>query len=77
MELWLSWRSGAALGDDGIRDHIFDLTDRQPGLLTHVVDWLEEINLTNIAPDRREETIRKRLLSLDFCDHLSSIHSIA
>ena len=37
MELWEVWSMGAGLGNN-IRDHIFELPDRQHGLLTHVID---------------------------------------
>ena len=73
MELWESSSMGAGLGNN-IRDHIFELTDRQPGLLTHVIDWLDDMNLSNKSFEKHKEYTRQCLVSFNFCDSLS-IHS--
>ena len=78
-DLWASWCRSVGcvqLIDDGLCHYAFSLTDRQPGLLAHVLDWLRDMGLANKPPQLQADFIKQQLLSPNFMDSLSSVRSI-
>lgn len=81
-ELWESWcQKVLGVGDelapfDDLREYVFTLTQRQPGLMVHVLDWLKAQGLQNVPADSTTEKARNLLLSSSFCDSLSSLRSL-
>ncbi|KAG0563070.1 hypothetical protein M758_8G001700 [Ceratodon purpureus] len=79
-ELWAEWcHKGLAdklASADHLRDYIFHLTGKQPGLMTKVLDWLLEKGLRNVPACHMEEKARCWLLSSAFLDSLSSLRSL-
>ena len=78
-ELWASWCHSMGcvqLVNGGLCQYVLSLTDRQPGLLVHVLDWLRDMGVYNEAPQKQADTIRQYLLSRRFMDSFSSVRSI-
>ena len=85
VELWDRWcKMVLGIGDNlmsfhdlsDLRDYIFTLTGRQPGLLVHILDWLDHQGLPNILADSLQPKVRCLLLSSRFYDSLSSLRSL-
>ncbi|KAG0605270.1 hypothetical protein M758_9G044700 [Ceratodon purpureus] len=82
MEVWDRWcQMVLGVGDslmsfDDLRDYIFTLTGRQPGLLLHILDWLRQQGLVNIPAGSRKQKAQTLLLSSEFYDSLSSLRSL-
>lgn len=72
-EIWKNSTVGAELSES-MRDKIFDISDRQPGLLLHVIDYLRNSGLKNSA--NPEAKAVDCLISPDFYSSLSSLRSI-
>ena len=82
IELWDRWcKMVLGIGDNlmsfhDLRDYIFTLTGRQPGLLVHILDWLDHQALPNIPADSLKQKVRCLLLSSRFYDSLTSLRSL-
>ena len=71
------WKNSAVAGlglSDHMRDAIFDISDRQPGLLLHVIDYLRNWGLQN-SSDPEAEAVTC-LISQDFYSSFSSLRNI-
>ena len=82
IEVWDRWcKMVLGIGDNpmsfhDLRDYIFTLTGRQPGLLVHILDWLGHEGLPNIPADNLKPKVRCLLLSSKFYDSLTSLRSL-
>ena len=82
IELWDRWcKMVLGIGDNvmsfhDLRDYIFTLTGRQPGLLVHILDWLGHQGLPNIPANNLKQKVRCLLLSSRFYDSLTSLCSL-
>lgn len=78
QELWDGWVGFHGWTFPGsIKKHLLQLTDRQPGMLVHAFDWLEEQGLHNCGNvAQREEKMLQLLLSSDFLLSFQSLRSL-
>ena len=77
-ELWDGWVGFHGWTfPDSIKEHLLQLTDRQPGMLVHAFDWLEEQGLHNcVNVEQRTEKVLRLLLSSDFLLSFQSLRSL-
>ncbi|EFJ12835.1 hypothetical protein SELMODRAFT_425020 [Selaginella moellendorffii] len=78
MELWQNWCKfcGFVPSNNDILYYVMEVGDRQPGLMTHMLDWLVRGMLNDKNRADCEEFAKRELLSERFMESLSEIRSI-
>ncbi|XP_002988790.2 uncharacterized protein LOC9661416 [Selaginella moellendorffii] len=79
MELWENWCKFCAFvpSNNDILYYVMEVGDRQPGLMTHMLDWLVRGTFNDKNWDDCEEFAKSELLSERFMASLSEIRSIS
>ncbi|XP_024517135.1 uncharacterized protein LOC112341382 [Selaginella moellendorffii] len=78
IEVWTGWlaHNGLPQLSDGLRDYVFRMTDKQPGVLAHVLELLESRGAGTRHPYAVEDQLWSKFSKPEFLSGLSELRSI-